>query len=109
MRDFQKAVIYKASCKDGRTKKIYIGSTTDMIYRIYKHRYCCNTPYYCKYNMPLYKHIRENGGFDNFEFSVIYEFENCENDEQLRKKETDFINIYKDICINKATPYKEKK
>lgn len=109
MRNFKKAVVYKICCKNKEVKKFYIGSSTDLQYRIWKHKYCCNTPHYYKYNSPLYVFLRNNGGWDNFIFEIIYEYEDCENDEQLRIKENEFIEIYKDKLVNKVKSYNPKK
>lgn len=52
--------------------KFYIGSTTNKFNkRINQHKYCCNKIGNKKYNLPLYKHIRQNGGFDNVKISII--------------------------------------
>jgi hypothetical protein len=56
---------------NGNTK-IYVGSTDEGInVRKSKHKYCCNTPDNERYNYPVYKYIRENGGWCAFETSVI--------------------------------------
>lgn len=108
MKNFKKAVIYKIYCKDKNIKKFYIGSTTDFKKRMYKHKYCCNTIYYYKYDMPLYVFIRENGGWENFIYEVIFEYEDCENNELLRMKENEFIQIYKEKLVNKLNSYRKK-
>jgi len=106
----KRTVIYKISHKENHTNKIYIGSTSDFKYRIWKHKYCCNTPTYYKYTSPLYKFINENGGWDKFEFIVLYEFHEDISKKELLEKEGEFIHIYKDICINKISkPYNPKK
>lgn len=106
----KRKVVYKISHKTNQTNLIYIGSTEDYKYRIWKHKYCCNTPHYYKYSSPLYKFINENGGWDNFEFTVLYEFNEDISKKELLQKEGEFINIYKDLCINKIiNPYNPKK
>ena len=50
----------------------YIGSTWDLKKRMYKHESNCISKTK-KNNLKLYKYIRENGGWDNFEFTIIDE------------------------------------
>lgn len=46
----------------------YVGSTTNFIGRVKKHKANCLN---LSYNMKLYKEIRKNGGFDNYEMNII--------------------------------------
>ena len=50
---------------------MYIGHTTDFKERKSGHRIRCNNPNDKKYNFPVYKFIRGNGGFNNFEMILI--------------------------------------
>ncbi len=54
---------------------VYIGSTNDVKYRMYNHKCRCTNPESPKYNYKVYKYIRENGGFDEWEMLVIDEIE----------------------------------
>jgi hypothetical protein len=76
---------------NGNTK-IYVGSTDGGInVRKSSHKYRCNTPYNERYNYPVYKYIRENGGWDAFKMSVIEERE-YEDDDELRYYEQSHLN-----------------
>ncbi len=52
----------------------YIGSTTDVKRRKIQHKYSCNKIKNREYNKKLYKYIRENGGFDEWEMVILDEF-----------------------------------
>ena len=65
-----KECVYRIECKDPEIKKIYIGSSLDLDNRIGSHKYSCNTPKCKEYNTPVYKFIREHGGWDNWQFDI---------------------------------------
>lgn len=74
----------------------YIGSTKKLNERIRKHREVCynNSEKNRKYNMKIYKTIRDNGGWENFTHNVLEEIET--NDEnEVKKLEQDWITIIK--------------
>lgn len=74
--------------KTGR--KIYAGLTEHRSKRNSRHRYCCNTPGAKGYNYPLYRYMREHGGFDAFEmvtFATSTDYHVCELIERTIIKE----------------------
>ena len=96
--------IYKFQCKaqNGKPlglgcveaswdKFIYIGSTVDKKRRLREHKRVCTCPGERNHNNLVYKLIRENGGFDNWEMIVI-EKKRCETFEELRKLEQSWID-----------------
>jgi len=96
--------IYKLQCKvqNGKPlglgcveaswdKFIYIGSTVDKKRRLREHKRVCTCPGERNHNNLVYKLIRENGGFDNWEMIVI-EKKRCESVEELRKLEQAWID-----------------
>ena len=62
-------IIYKILIND----KFYIGSTNNLNRRYRQHKYSCTKEGNKKYNLPLYKYIRNNGGWENCNFSIIEE------------------------------------
>jgi len=56
--------VYKISHKTNINLKFYIGSTEDMPKREGDHKTACNNPNDKNYNIPVYKYIRENGGWN---------------------------------------------
>lgn len=67
--------IYKIQCKDPSITDIYIGSTTDYRQRKNRHKYDCLNLNSSRYNCKIYIFIRENGGFENFEFKILNQIE----------------------------------
>jgi len=75
-------VIYKIQCVDGSCDFVYFGSTTNFAKRKYSHKHDCNNEHRKQYNYNLYKTIRENKGWENFEMCLV-EVYPCENKQQL--------------------------
>ena len=71
MPDYSKSIIYKLCCKDPSITDIYIGSTTNFIERKCSHKNCCINKKSKKYNMNVYKFIREHGDWDNWDMVQI--------------------------------------
>lgn len=69
--------IYKIYCSDDNITDTYIGSTQNVTTRKYKHKYNCNNQNSKKYNTKVYQIIRQNGGWDNWNFVVIEEIKEC--------------------------------
>ena len=66
-------VVYKIECKDKSNPNIYIGSTTNLKSRKWDHKKRYTQTYRYGHKLKLYVTMRENGGWDNFEFSPIEE------------------------------------
>tara|TARA_R110002072_G_scaffold33083_1_gene100368 strand:+ start:985 stop:1569 length:585 start_codon:yes stop_codon:yes gene_type:complete len=84
--DYSKGLIYKICCKDPNIKDIYVGSTTNFKARKYENKSRCNNENGKHYNLKVYKFIRDNGGWDNWDMVVIKEF-SCENKRQLEREQ----------------------
>ena len=67
--------IYMISCLDEEIEDIYIGSTFNFKARERDHKYNSKTPTCSKYDYPLYKKIREHGGWANWRMSTLIEEE----------------------------------
>jgi hypothetical protein len=63
-------VVYKITCITDENI-FYIGSTNNLQKRIVNHKARYNNPHDICYNLPIYKHIRANGGWDNFNHDII--------------------------------------
>jgi len=68
---YQKSKIYKIFCLDPSVTDTYVGSTLNLQKRKSYHKYSCNTN---NSNQYLYRFIRDNGGFDNWEFELLETF-----------------------------------
>jgi hypothetical protein len=79
-------VIYKIYCLDTNVTYVYFGSTTNFRSRKWAHKSACNNENNKQHNINLYKTIRDNGGFDNFEM-VLVEVYPCESKKHLLIRE----------------------
>ena len=86
--DFSLAVIYKISCLDPYIPVCYIGSTKNFINRIRFHK--------CSYNKDcyLYEFVEENGGWDNFTFSIVEDASYVKNRIELLWRERYYYDLY---------------
>jgi len=89
--DYNKSFIYKLCCKDVNVKEIYVGSTTGWKNRKKNHKLSCNNMKSKNYNSYVYKYIRDNGGWDNWDM-VLIEHYNATDFKDLCKKERYWID-----------------
>lgn len=61
----------KIQVYDETIRECYIGSTRRPDQRFISHKYNCNNTASNRYNLPVYRHIRESGGFDNWQISIL--------------------------------------
>jgi hypothetical protein len=85
--DYNKTIYYKIYCKDKNIKDVYISYTTALSKRKTQHKRECNIDGNKKYNELLYKHIRDNGGWNNFNISV-YKVKSLKNKLEAEAKLT---------------------
>ena len=71
MPDYSKCVIYKITCNDTSITDCYVGSTCNFTRRKCEHKSLCHNVNSHLYNYPIYKFIRDNGGWNNFTMSPI--------------------------------------
>ncbi len=90
--DYSNTIIYKIICKDESCKEIYVGHTTNFVQRKHSHKQSCTNNKCVNYNSKLYKVIRENGGWDNWQMEIV-QFLNCENSYEARKKEQEYCEL----------------
>ena len=84
--------IYEIKSNDPSITETYIGSCWDMAVRLQLHvSYCYNKKYH-GYNYPVYRYIRENGGFHTFNMKVIDSGE-CEDRIELHCAEQFYIDM----------------
>ena len=101
--DYSNTIIYKISCKDPLIKDIYVGHTTNFVQRKHAHKQACNNIKSSCYNLKLYKTIRENGNWGNWDMTII-QFYNCKDLSEARQKEQQH---FKDLnaTLNSIEPY----
>jgi len=101
--DYSKTIIYKIACKDVNIKQTYGGHTTNIIKRRNCHKSICNNINSKDYNVYIYKFIRDNGGWDNWEMLWCYDFP-CNSKREALLEERNFIE--KEKCeLNSSRPY----
>lgn len=87
--DYSNTIIYKIVCNDATITDLYVGHTTNFIQRKSHHKSACNN---LKNNLRLYKKIRENGGWDNWNMVEIDNF-NCKNSNEAKTKEQEYYEL----------------
>lgn len=88
--------IYEENIRD-----CYIGSTRRPGNRFINHKYNCNNPSSNRYHLPVYRHIRENGGFDNWKISPLETHDMTISDAKIHERR--LIEIYS-AKLNKHRP-----
>jgi len=101
--DYSKTIIYKIVCKDLDIRDAYVGHTTNWIKRKSAHKKNCNNQNSKNYNFNIYKFIRENGNWDNWEMIEIKKYP-C-NDK--REAEAEERRYYEELNanLNRYIPY----
>ena len=105
--DYQKAKIYKICCKDVDVTDCYVGSTTNMTRRKSTHKCACNNENDEKYNFNVYRFIRDNGGWQNWDMIVVEDFP-CDSKNQLHTRERYHMEDLH-ATLNKKTPTRTDK
>ena len=95
--------IYMIRCKDKSIKDCYVGSTTNLELRKEKHRFDCMDS-----NRKVYKFIRDNKGFDNFEFEILEDNIEFDHKKELHKIERYYIEEFQS-SLNMVIPTRTQK
>ena len=104
--DYSNTIIYKIFCKDPLITDVYVGHTTNFVQRKYAHKQTCNNIKSPCYNLKLYKTIRSNGNWTNWNM-VIVNFYNCKNQFEARQKEQEYFIEFK-ATLNSVEPLPQK-
>jgi len=104
--DLSNCYIYHILDKDGIVH--YVGSTSNINSRKSSHKYRCNTEHDKFYHLDIYKYIRDNGGFEQFEIVPIRKIENISNKTELRIAEQTEINKFSNLK-NKNGSYRSSR
>jgi len=101
--DYSNTVIYKITCKNLNIKDIYVGHTTNFVQRKHTHKQSCNNIKNINYKCKLYKIIREKGGWDNWNMSMV-DFIHCANSIEARQKEQEYYEKL-NANLNSVEPF----
>ena len=107
MPDYQKTLIYKLICNDTNITQFYVGHTTNFYDRKRCHKTNCYNEKNRSYNYDIYKYIRENGGWDNWNMIEIEKFP-CNNIKEALVRERYWLNELK-ANLNKTIPSRTQK
>ena len=105
---YENSIVYKIVCLDPIIKDLYVGSTTNLSMRKIKHKSDCNNPNNTHYNLPVYQCIRDNGGFENWEFIVVRRYNHIKTKHQLHRKERKYIEKL-NATLNQIIPTRTSK
>jgi hypothetical protein len=83
---------YLIFCKNVECTDIYIGHAVDIRTRITLHKYSANKPDYGK--SKLYATIRNNGGWENWEYKILCEFD-FPSEREANIKEQELFDEFK--------------
>jgi hypothetical protein len=96
-------IMYEITCNDVNVEYTYVGHTTNFRNRKNSHKTRCYNENDKKYNLKIYKFIRENGNFDNWSMNPLEEYE-CETIMQERIREQYWLDI-KQSKLNSLRAY----
>ena len=107
MTNYQNGTIYKIVCKDTSITDCYVGSTTNHNARKSLHKSTCNNEKDNNYNFPVYRFIRDNGGWKNWDFVLIEDYP-CNKKKQLNIRERYWFEQF-NSTLNSRYPERSKK
>ena len=82
--NYDNTMFYKICCKDPAITENYVGHTTNWNKRKQLHKESCNNVNIKQHNYPVYKFIRENGGWNNWDMILI---DRCSCVDELEAKQ----------------------
>ena len=95
--------IYRIYCLDADVKECYIGSCWEIKKRMRVHKCNCTNKNSPKYNFKVYTFIRENGGWQNFDYE--YFMVNVIDKTHLQMKEQKRMDIEINPILNSQRAY----
>ncbi len=90
-------VVYELTSMYGE-HKTYTGSTINLFRRAKAHRKNCYNKKSKKYKFPVYQYIRDNGGINNWDITIIYD-----GSDYLQKEKEHIIDTW-DSNLNVMIP-----
>ena len=102
MVNYENGCVYKLCCKNPSITEIYVGSTVCFKQRKSAHKSYCNNENSIKHNIPVYKFIRLNGCFINWDMIEIEKY-SATDKKDLEKRERYWIESLK-ASLNHVIP-----
>jgi len=103
--DYSKTLIYKLEHNVDKSL-VYVGSTTDFKSRKREHKSVCKNEKSNRYNLKVYKMIRENGGWDSFQMLEIKKYP-CKDSNEARAEE-EHCRIELQATLNTVRAFRSK-
>jgi len=97
--DYSKSVIYQVCCKDDGVDKVWIGTTTGLKSRPRYYAYNANNRMSKRYNYPLFKFIREHGGWIRWGLCPLEAYP-CNDKFELERRKNWWLEKKKDYVLN---------
>ena len=105
--NYENSIMYRIVCKDPEITDCYVGSTCNFIKRRNTHKTNCNRTNSKEYNYNVYKFIRANGGWNNFDLIEIEKYEAIDKQDKL-KRERYWLEFY-NAKLNSNIPSRTKR
>jgi hypothetical protein len=107
MPNYENTIIYKLCCKNANITDIYIGHTTDMTRRRYRHKACANNPNLNGGRSNCFETIRANGGWENWDMIELEKW-SCKDANEAKARERYWIEQLKP-SLNYEIPSRTRK
>ena len=104
--DYSNTIVYKITCKDPNIQDVYVGHTVNFVQRKKAHQLSCMNSNYPGHNCKVYKVIRNNGGWDNWNMGIIA-FYDCKDLNEARQKEQEHFVVL-NATMNSVEPFPSK-
>ena len=105
-KDYSNTIIYKITCKDPSIQDVYVGHTVNFVQRKKAHRRTCMNSKYPNHNCKVYKVMRNNGGWDNWNMDIVA-FYKCNDLNEARQKEQEHF-VALNATMNSVEPFPSK-
>ena len=102
IKDYKNTEMYYICCRDIDISDIYVGHTTNFYKRMNIHKSACSNRKDKKYNLYLYKFIRQNGGWENWQMILIEKYP-CNDKKEAESRERYWFE-YLRPSLNKNRP-----
>jgi len=103
--DYSNCVIYKIQHIENE-ELLYVGHTTNFKQRKKAHKCACNCLANTNSNLKVYKMMRENGGWDNFNMIVLHKYP-CQSREEADKEEDKVMRKLR-ASMNSINAYRDE-
>lgn len=105
-KDYSNTIVYKITCKDPSIQDVYVGHTVNFVQRKKAHRRACMNSKYPNHNCKVYKVMRNNGGWDNWNMDIVAFYKCNDLDEARQKEQEHFVAL--NATMNSVEPFPSK-